>query len=312
MTEAVLLMAYGGPESLADLPAYLLDVRGGRPLSPDALAAARERYTAIGGASPLPVITRAQAAALQAALDAHTRSRFRVYVAMRHWYPYIKDVVARIAADGLERVTAVCMTPQYSRVSVGAYRQKLAEAQATLAAPLKIHLVEQWYDHPLFIGALAETVKQAWPSIALRGGELAQVVFTAHSVPAAVVEQGDPYDRQARATARLAAQAAGLRDDQWRICYQSAEGAHVRWLGPTLQDVTAELIAEGRRSLLVVPIGFVSDHLETLYELDIALKSELAQHGVVMDRPPALNASPEFIAALADIVLQAAQSVSTV
>lgn len=300
---AVLLMAYGGPDSLDDVEPFLLDIRGGRATSARLVEEIRGRYAAIGGRSPLLEISRAQAAALQERLEADAPGAFRVFVGMRHWAPRIAEAVADIAAAGLSRVVALCLAPHYSRLSIGAYLEKLEEArrqQAAQGVQLSIAAVESWHDHPLFLQALAEKVRRAldrWPE-GERGA--VQILFTAHSLPAFVVDEGDPYPRQLLETARGVTQRAGVAG--WRFCYQSAGASKLPWLGPAIEEVIPELAAAGCRDVLVVPVGFVADHVEILYDLDIEAKALAGNLGLRLERTESLNTDPTFIAALADLV----------
>jgi len=304
---AVLLMAYGGPDSLDDVEPFLLDIRGGRPTPPQLVEEIRGRYAAIGGRSPLLGISRAQAAALQGRLDASDPGAFRVFVGMRHWAPRIAQAVADIATAGLSRIVALCLAPHYSRLSIGAYLVKLEEArreQAERGCELAVTAIESWHDHPLFLQALAEKVESAlhrWPESERRE---VQLLFTAHSLPAFIVEQGDPYPQQLLATARAVAQRAGV--EGWRFCYQSAGASGVPWLGPAIEDVLPELTAAGCRNLLVVPVGFVADHVEILYDLDIEAKTLAETVGIHLERTESLNTDPTFIAGLADLVVHRA------
>lgn len=302
---AVLLMAYGGPDSLADIEPYLLDVRGGRETPAHLVEEVRARYAQVGGRSPLLGITRAQAQALAARLNADPSGpRVRAYVGMRHWSPWIRDAVAEIVADGLRQVVAVCMAPHYSRMSIGAYFKRLAEAQEALGVALDVAKVETWHAHPRFVAAVAEKVQAALGRFA--APERAQVVFTAHSLPAALTEQGDPYADQVQETARLLAARLALPDGNWRVCYQSAGASSTRWLGPAVEEVVAQLADDGHKDILVAPIGFVADHVETLYDLDIECRRLATEHGARLERMESLNASPSFVEALAAIVRQAA------
>lgn len=308
---AVLLMAYGGPNSLDDIEPYLRDIRGGRKVSPELVEEVRERYALIGGRSPLLEITRAQARALEQRLNILADGlRFRVYVGMRHWYLYIREAVAQIVDDGLQNVVALCMTPHYSRLSVGVYFEKLREAQEALGvgahgrAPLRVAYVKSYHDHPLFIQAIAEKVRDALARFPAEVRDEVRVVFTAHSLPAAIVEQGDPYDAQLQETARLVAARLGLKAGDWQFCYQSASARKVRWLGPQIEDVVVELTQAGHKQILVAPIGFVADHVEVLYDIDIACRRLAEARGAHLERTESLNTTPLFIEALSDIVYE--------
>jgi ferrochelatase len=302
---AVLLMAYGSPDSLEDIEPYLLDIRGGRPTSPELVAEIKERYALIGGRSPILDLTRQQAAALEAQLNREGGCRFRTYVGMRHWQPRIKEAVAQIAEDGISHVIALAMAPHYSKLSTGAYINRLDEAIRELGAQLAVTYIQSWHDEPGLIAALAEKATATlarFPSGPSSASPAPKVVFTAHSLPARILKEGDPYDAQLRETACLLAGRLALPAERWRFCYQSAGRSPEPWLGPPIEDVLLELIQAGEKQLLVVPIGFVCDHVEILYDLDIAGRKLVEAHGAHLERSESLNASPTFIAALADVV----------
>ncbi len=295
----ILLMAYGGPNSLDDVEPYLLNIRGGRPTSPELVAKVKKRYALIGGRSPLLDITRQQAAALEAHLNQEDGPRFRAYVGMRHWQPHIREAVAQMADDGIERAVALVMAPHYSRLSTGAYFQRLDEAVRDLAVDVTFARVESWHDHPGLVAALAEKAADA---LARFAEDRPKVLFTAHSLPARVLDQGDPYDAQLRETATLLADRLSLPPDRWLLCYQSAGHSPEPWLGPHIEDVIVKLAQAGEKRLLVVPIGFVCDHVEVLYDVDIECRELAEAHGARLERSESLNTSPTFIAALADLV----------
>jgi ferrochelatase len=301
-TVGVLLMAYGSPDSLDEMEPYLLDVRGGRPVSPELLVEIKERYAAIGGRSPLLDLTRLQASALEAELNRRAEGTgvcFCAYVGMRHWQPRIRQAVAQMQADGVTQVTGLVMAPHRSRLSTGAYFDRLQEAIDELGADMKVRRVESWHDHPGLIAALAE---KAAVAIELFAQSEPYVLFTAHSLPRRILEQGDPYDVQLRQTARLLAERLGLAEGGWEFCYQSAGQSPEPWLGPPIEQQVLENIRVGRRNLLVAPIGFVCDHVEVLWDIDIAARSLARQHGARLERSESLNYSPTLIAALADLV----------
>ncbi len=308
-------MAYGGPSRLEDVEPFLLDVRGGRATEPELVAEVRERYRSIGGGSPLLERTREQAAALEARLarpessegsgEARVRGgSWRVFVGMRHWRPYIRRAVEEIAAGGFERLVALCLAPQDSAVSVGAYFRALDEALAA-ASPsgLEVARVASWHDHPGFVAAVAGEVRRAREAFPAGDRAGLQVVFTAHSLPASALAEGDPYERQVRETARAVAARAEVA--AWRVAYQSAGARPGAWLGPSLDDVLQDLAGRGHRSVLVAPVGFVSDHVEVLYDLDVEARARARELGLHLERTASLNASPRFIDALADLVLHA-------
>ena len=296
---AVLLMAYGGPGCLDEVEPYLDDVRGGRPTSPELLHEIRERYARIGGRSPILELTRAQAAGVARALG----PGFEAYVGMRHWHPYIREAVDGIVRAGHRSVVGVVMAPHYSAMSVGAYEKKLLEA-AEGAGRLETALVRSWGDHPQFLAAVAERVTQAlqrFPS-----PPAVQVIFTAHSLPQRILAAGDPYPDELRASAAAVARRLGLTD--WRFAYQSAGATADPWLGPDAGDVISELAAAGRQAFLLVPIGFVCDHVEILYDIDVEYRALAERLGVQLERTASLNDHAGLVAAVADVVRTAARS----
>lgn len=299
----ILLMAYGGPDSLDDVEPYLLDIRGGRPTPPELVEEIKERYALIGGRSPLLEITRQQAEALETHLNREGEARYRAYVGMRHWQPRIKEAVAHMAGDGIERAVALVMAPHYSRMSTGAYFERLDEAIRELGVNITVTRVESWHDHPHLIAALTEKASQALARLTGDGANTwPMVIFTAHSLPTRILDWGDPYDDQLRETATLLARQLNLPADRWLFCYQSAGRSSEPWLGPQIEEVIVELATAGEKHLLVVPIGFVCDHVEVLYDIDIESRQLAAAHGARLERSESLNVSPAFIAALADLV----------
>jgi ferrochelatase len=251
----------------------------------------RGNYAAIGGRSPLTDITRAQAEALGRELG----DGRRVYFAMRNWRPFIGDVLAAASAEGCTELVAVPLAPQYSTLSVGKYRQAVDEARP---ADVKVRFVSSWHDHPGLVAAFAEKVREAR---ALRPA--AAFVFTAHSLPLRAVREGDPYPEQVAATAAAVAARAGL--PRFRLAYQSAGRTPEPWIGPALEETLDELARERVAEVVVAPIGFVSDHTEVLYDVDVAAKDAAHRRGIVLSRTESLNTSPTFIRALADLVCAA-------
>jgi ferrochelatase len=290
---AVLLMAYGGPGSLDEVEPYLQDVRGGRPTPPEFVQEIRQRYARIGGRSPIRELTNAQAAGVRRALGKD--ERFAVYVGMRHWHPYIRDVVEQIVADGHRRVVGIVLAPHYSAMSVGAYEKQLLEAAAGRLEPA---LVRRWGDHPGFLDAVAGRVAQALQRFPAPGA--VHVLFTAHSLPERILATGDPYPDELRASAAAVAKRAGL--PAWGLAYQSAGATPEPWLGPEAGAVMAELAGRGHRAFLIVPIGFVCDHVEVLYDVDVMYCELAARLGVRLERTTSLNDDPLLVGALAEIV----------
>ena len=288
MQEAVLLLAHGAPERVEDVDEYLSNVRGGRPVAPRVAAEVRQRYEEIGGGSPMLARTLEQAEALEAVLGVP------VYFGMRNWRPFIKDTMARMQSAGIERIVALCLAPQYSRLSVGFYFRRTQEAKQALGYTAEIVWTKSFHDHPALIAAFREKLAGQLPA--------GRVLFTAHSLPEKILENADPYDKEARTTARLVAESAGLAN--WEFAYQSQGMTEERWLGPTVESKLDEYAAAGVKDVVLHPIGFVSDHVEVLYDVDILFKNYAAQRGITLRRPASLNASPRFIEALAAVARQ--------
>jgi ferrochelatase len=282
--DAVVLMAYGSPSEPEDVRPYLEDVRGGRPVSDDAVEELVERYRRIGGRSPLDDVTEAQRAALERELGAP------VFVGMKHWRPRIADAVEAALAAGATRIVGLVLAPHYSRLSIGGYRERLEEALADRAG---LVLVESWHDEPAFIDALAERVR----------GTDAWVVFTAHSLPERILDEGDPYRDQLLETARLVAGRAGV--ERWSFAFQSASLTGEPWLGPDVLEELERLQADGVNKVLTAPVGFVSDHLEILWDLDVEARERAAELGLDWARTESLNDEPVFVHALAELVRKA-------
>jgi protoporphyrin/coproporphyrin ferrochelatase len=283
VSDAVILMAYGSPATAEDIRPYFEDIRGGRPVSDEAVAELAERYRRIGGRSPLDELTEAQRVALERELD------IPVLVGMKHWQPRIAAAVERALDGGATRLIGVVLAPHYSRMSVGEYRERLEAALAGRDAELT--LVESWHDDPAFVEVVADRVR----------GTDAWVVFTAHSLPERILASGDPYQEQLLATARLVADRAGL-GDRWSFAFQSASPTGEPWLGPDILDELERLSAEGRRKVLVAPVGFVSDHLEILWDLDVEAREKAQELGLDLDRIESMNDDPAFIRAVAGLV----------
>ena len=282
----VLLTAYGGPDSLDDVEPYLLDVRGGRPTPPPMLHEIRDRYALIGGRSPLRHWTERAAAALTARLG----EGYRVAVGMRHWHPYIAASVQALADTGVERLLVVPMSPYYARMSVGAYTDKVSQA---LRPGMTARIARSWHLQPDLVRGFAESLQQ---------GHIddAPVLFTAHSLPARIREARDPYPDQLLETAAAVAHAAGVTD--WHFAYQSPGRTGEAWLGPFAEEVVDGLHNAGARAVTVAPIGFLCDHVEILYDVDIALKAHADKLGMQLARTPSLNDGEALVAALAAVV----------
>jgi ferrochelatase len=287
LKEAVLLLAHGAPERVEDVPEYLQYVRGGRPTPPAIIEEVRTRYEAIGGGSPLLARTREQAAALQAELG------IPVYFGMRNWHPFIAETAGRMKADGIERVVALSLAPQYSKASVGFYFRRTQEAKVACGLEAEIVWTKTFHDHPLLIESFGERLAQ-WGR-----PPACPVLFTAHSLPERVLDRADPYDTETKTTARLVAERAAL--NAWDFAYQSQGFTDDKWLGPTVESKIDAYAAAGLRELILHPIGFVCDHVEILYDVDIQFRQYARERGIDLRRPESLNASPTFIRALAAV-----------
>ena len=292
---AVLVMAYGGPGKLDDVEPYLLDVRGGRATTPQLVEEFRARYARIGGRSPILELTRAQAAGVARALG----DGFRVYVGMRHWHPFIQETVGEIIRAGHQRVVGIAMAPHYSNMSVGAYEKKLLQ---TAGERLDSSLVRSWWHHPRFLDAVANRVRDALQRFP-RPSRV-PVVFSAHSLPERIVASADPYPEELRGSAEEVARRAKLSD--WRLAYQSAGATPEPWLGPDAGTVMTEVAKAGNDAVLLVPIGFVCDHVEILYDIDVEYQALAKRLGIQLERTKSLNDDPGLVAAVADVVRTAA------
>ncbi len=290
MKQAVLLLAHGAPEQLEEIDQYLLNIRGGRQLPPAVVEEIRHRYALIGGGSPLLARTREQAEALQAELDGEAT----VYFGMRNWHPFILDTMRQMQVDGIERIIALCLAPQYSRMSVGFYFRRTQEAKQQLDYGAGIVWTKTFHNHPLLIDAFAERLAP------VAAGRL--VLFTAHSLPEKILENADPYDTEARATAACVAAKLGLT--RWSFAYQSQGMTQEKWLGPTVEEALDGYAKDGVKAVALAPIGFVSDHVEILYDVDILFREYARERGIEIYRSESLNASPRFVAALADVARQ--------
>jgi ferrochelatase len=283
---AVVLMAYGSPERLEDVRAYYADIRGGRPIRPELLEELVERYRRLGidEGSPLNAITEETRAALERELVVP------VFTGMRHWTPRIADAVERALAGGAGTIVGLVLAPHYSRMSIGAYRRQLEEA---LAGRADLRMVERWGDEPGFVELIADRVR----------GTDAHVVFTAHSLPARILDEGDPYEEELLETSRLVAERAGL--DDWSFSYQSESATGEPWLGPDILDHLDALKERGVARVLVAPIGFVADHLEIRWDLDTEAADRARTLGLGFERIEMPNADPAFVAVLAGVVRRA-------
>jgi ferrochelatase len=285
MKRGVLLAAHGAPERVEDVERYLENVRGGRPASPAVLAEVRQRYEEIGGCSPLLRWSRAQARALEGMLGVP------VFLGMRNWHPFLREAMEAVRDAGIERLAAIAMAPQFSDASVGLYQRRTEEARRDAGASTELAWATSFHDEPLLIEAFAERLR---PVAAGR-----RVLFTAHSLPERALAEGDSYARECRATA--AAVAARLGIAGWDFAFQSQGLDGGQWLGPTVESCLDGYAAQGLKELVVHPIGFVCDHVEVLYDVDILFRGYAEERGIALVRPESLNDSPIFTAALAAV-----------
>jgi protoporphyrin/coproporphyrin ferrochelatase len=300
----VLLMAMGGPDSLEAVGPYLSDVRGGRPTSPELVHEITERYRATGGKSPVLAITRELAKRLEDRLNETGRTRFRVYVGLRHWHPYIRETYQQIVKDGIQRLIGVCMAPQNSQLSVGAYVRKVSEAQAESGVPMRFSYVPSWNTHPALVRGVAANIREALGKFPADARDRVALIFTAHSLPERILQNGDPYPDQVRGTVEAVVTALGPlpATATWRFAYQSQGQSGEKWLGPTVEDTLDELHGLGYRHVLLAPIGFVSDHLEVSYDIDIDFTKRARAKGMQLERIAMLNATPPLLETLLDVV----------
>ncbi len=295
----VIVMAYGGPSSLGEIPGYLADIRSGRVTTKPILDEITENYRGIGGKSPLPEKTAAQIAALTARFDP---AEVTFYPGMRHWSPWIEDAIGRMADDGVEHAVSLVLAPHFSRESITKYQQRIAGGEDIHRVKFNWRHIESYHTEPSLIRALANRVAEGlarWPE-AERAG--VHVIFSAHALPARILKDGDPYQDQLWETAGLIAQTAGLTKDQWSWAYQSAGRTPEPWLGPPYEEHLDELASRGVKNVVAVAVGFVSDHVEILFDLDIKAKQKADALGVRFERPPALNDDPLYIDALETVV----------
>jgi ferrochelatase len=291
----VLLLAHGAPDRLEDIPAFLLNVRGGRKLPDAAVNEIVHRYGLIGG-SPLLRLSTLQAEGLSKLLGRP------VYLGMRNWKPFISEAVRQINADGVERLVALCLAPQNSRTSIGLYKKYLLEDVERLAPNVQVDFIENWHDHPGLVEAFREKVEMALARVQAEVGGPVPVIFTAHSVPEKTIQDGDPYEQQVSETAALVAKALGL--EEFKVGFQSQGMTSEPWIGPTVESLIDQLAAQGQRHVLLAPVGFVCDHVEILYDIDVVFREYGKTRGVTVHRSESLNDSPLFLQALAAIATE--------
>ncbi len=295
MNPGVVVMAYGTPRGLEDVERYYTDIRHGRPPTPELLAELTERYAAIGGQSPLYEITEAQRIGLEKRLDG-----VPTYLGQKHSPPFIPDAIRAMAADGVDRIVGLVLAPHYSKMSVGDYRRRVVLARDEAGLDAAVDVIESWHVEPGYVTFLAQRVREAAARLTPEAQERHVVVFTAHSLPQAILRGGDPYPQQLQETADAVAAEAGIASHT--IGWQSAGRTADPWLGPDVLEVIERLAGEGARGVVVCPCGFVSDHLEVLYDVDVECVDAARRLGVELVRTESPNDDPAFLEVLATVV----------
>ncbi len=299
-------MAFGGPDSLDSVEPFMERLMKGRKPTPEIIARAKEKYRLIGGKSPLPEITQKQAAALETRLNevCDKPVTFKTYVGMRYWRPLIEEAIEQMVSDGVTKAFAVSMSPHNSQVSTGAYVEEINRVVSEKNLDIKIEMIKGMHKNPAFINAVAEKINSALDRFPKDKREDVQVVFSAHSLPVSYIESGDTYVEELKETIQDLLKRIG--PISWHIAYQSKGTIPGAWLSPMVEDVLQEIAQEGHKEVLLVPVGFASDHVETLWDLDILHKGQAEDLGLKCERSGALNDSPKFIESLASMVLEAA------
>ena len=296
-------MAHGAPESTDDIPEYLKTIRGGKESSPETIEIIRDRYEQIGGKSPLREITAELADQLEKFLN-QQGSQFKVYVGMRNWSPYISDEVKQMKEDGIEKVIALCLAPQFSTWSTKLYFDAFKKALKSCGdEKMDVHFIGSWANHPLLIDVFAEKYQEALKKLDSENSESIYTIFTAHSIPSQSIELGDPYDQEFNKTVQLLVDR--VKPSHWYQAYQSQGMIPVPWLGPTVESVLDKISRLGSKTVLIVPVGFVCDHVEILFDIDIEFKKYAEDRKLKLYRTESLNVSPTYIEALASIAWEA-------
>ncbi|MBI4245077.1 MAG: ferrochelatase [Planctomycetes bacterium] len=303
--QGVLLMAYGSPNNLEEIEAYYTHIRGGRNPTPEQLENLKARYKAIGGNTPLLEITKNVAGKLGKLLNEQphnspTDNQYKVYIGMKHWHPYIEQTISEMVKDGIQNAIAIALAPHYSNLSVGSYVKAVQTAQDKLNSAIKFTFINSWADNPTFLEAISDKITDALNEFSNTEREQVMTLFTAHSLPSKILKENDPYQEQLLETSRKLAQLARLK--QWRFAYQSAGKTGEEWLGPDITEAIEALAEEQHKYILVCPVGFITDHLEILYDVDIEAMETAKRNEVKLKRTESLNASQKLIEALASLV----------
>jgi len=299
----VLVMAYGGPDNIDEVEPYLLDVRGYRATAPEIIHEVRERYREIGGRSPILEQTQAQACALESALNIHGQE-FKTFVGMRHWHPYIKDTLAEMQTRGIQHAVGLVMAPHYSRMSIEVYYQKVEQA----ASPIEMAPIKEWHLLPGYIDALASRVRAVLERFPAGLRPQIPVIFSAHSLPERILTWNDPYPEQLRATVQAVMQRLG--DQPHDFAFQSAAISNEPWLGPDVSVLIKRYAEQGQKNLISCPIGFVCEHVEVLYDIDIVYQKLAASLDLRLERIEMVHTAPQMISGLAGLIRQTAKEVN--
>ncbi len=294
----IILLGFGGPDSLEAVEPFLTNLMG-RPPHPQQVKAVTARYQLIGGRSPLLEIAQGQAAALERQLKADGYS-VKTYVGMRYWHPLIEDTLKRMFDEGTEKTIALSLSPHFSRITTGSYIKEVKRVSVELGLDDRVVFMDGWHTDPLFIEAMSEKTTAAMEAFGWERSRPIEVIFSAHSLPVRYIEEGDPYLQQIKET--VAGVVERLRLQNWHLSFQSRGGSSDAWLEPETADVLTKLAQQGKREVVIVPVSFVSDHIETLYDIDIVLREKARELGIGLKRAEALNDSPTFIKALAQAV----------
>ncbi len=299
----ILFMAYGGPDRLKDIPGYLADIRAGRTTSKALIEEITRNYRLIGGSSPLLDLTIETTRAVTDLLNPpNGPTCFEPYLGMRHWTPWIEETVGQMIEDGITRSVSVVLAPQYSRMSIAKYQKKIDAGLNFYRGQIDFSHIQSYHDDPGLIDAFAKRVHIGLERFPEEDRASVHVIFSAHSLPTRILKENDPYPTQCYETAALVAKAAGLTPDQWSGCYQSEGRSPEPWLGPQLEDYLVELAGKGIRNVVSIPVGFVSDHVEVLYDIDIEAQAVAKEHHMRLERPPSLNSDPLFVETLARLI----------
>jgi ferrochelatase len=294
--KGVLLMAYGSPEKPEDIEPYYTDIRRGNKPTPELLAELTERYNTIGGTSPLLRITKAQAAGLQAELG----DEYQVFIGMRHWTPWIHEAVADMQKAGITQAVGIVLAPHFSSMSIAKYIEKVEEAKAALNYDVDIQYVKSWHTEPLYLEILAEKVEEAKKKFTEAEHDVLTAIYTAHSLPERILQTSDPYREQLIETCQLLSLRTHI--ENWQFAFQSAGRTQEKWLGPDLLDVITHEANRRQKALLVCAVGFITDHLEVMYDIDVEGQQKAKELGVHLERAGSLNDHPKLVQLFANLV----------